>query len=189
MGCPNITGWTGSGNRGWKGLLEDAQSCPWILAFSDGRNVTFQLASADVVWSGAQKRVEGLTTGWSVIVAWKDVYIKLKWHRKNLDFLDEKKMKENKNRPKAQFESRIIGSSNTSSKGRWKTSSLFIPIIYPILLSLSNKKWKFFRPCSSGFWASPLDKLGLTYVIFFKLFLMFLDLCKVIASTWWKASF
>ena len=139
MRCPNIAGWTGSGNRGWKCLLEDTQSCPWILAFSDGRNVAFQLASADMVWCGSQERVKGLTaSGWGV-TAWKDVYIELEGHR-------------------------------LLSKGRWKTSSLFIHIIYPIIMLLSNKKWKFFRPCSSGFWASPLDKLGSTYIIFFNYF-------------------
>ena len=39
-----------------------------------------------------------------------DVNVKFKRHRLNLDYLDGKKIKERRNRPKAQFESRIMAS-------------------------------------------------------------------------------
>ena len=69
---------------------------------------------------GSQKRVEGFTAIAGVIGIGKNVDVEFKRHRLNLDYLAGKKMKDSKNSPKAQFESRIIKSVKDSLQGKVK---------------------------------------------------------------------
>jgi len=66
-----------------------------------------------------QKRVEGLTACVGVIGISKNVNVEFERHRLNLGYLQcGKKMKENKYKPKSQFESRIIKSVKDSLQGK-----------------------------------------------------------------------
>ena len=92
--------------------------------------MTFQLASADMVWSGAKQGVEGLTACCGVIGIAENVDVEFKRHRLNLGYLQcGKKMKENKYKPKSQFESRIIKSVKDSLRRKVKNIIAFHTII------------------------------------------------------------
>ena len=73
-----------------------------------------------MIASGTQERIEGLTACCGVVGIAEDVDVKLERHRLNLDYLDGKKMKDNKKSPKAQFESKITKSVKDSLQGKVK---------------------------------------------------------------------
>jgi len=73
-----------------------------------------------VVRDIAKQGVKGLTACCGVLGIAENVDVEFKRHRLNLDYLDGKKMKDNKKAPKSQLESRIIQSVKDSLQGKVK---------------------------------------------------------------------